>query len=135
MFPDKAHVTKVFPGARLAVIPRFETDWPTFTTSTFPRSIAIDGFVSDLTTVDLTTRHFNFNHHRGCKRWITLCTSAQVKASLKAGLLKLLLVDDAADFTVYANDPDPDSALAAELLLYATTGLSDGGPLLNRLSH
>lgn len=73
-------------------------------------SIALDGAVSGPAVDGEGLRRYSFDHHGHCMRLMTLATCQQVFVALKLGLV----VD--ADTTVYCNDLDADTTLAAWLL-------------------
>ena len=105
-------------GRHLVIIPRAEFSFAEFCERTPHRSIGLDGLIKDPPARNLTSRHFNFNHHGGVDRAFTLCTADQVNRSVGDGLMRLLLVNDSPEYRVFLNDPDPDSAFASFQLLY-----------------
>jgi hypothetical protein len=74
-----------------------------------PRSIALDGYVQG-PRIEPETERYSFDHHAGCIRHVTLATCEMTLDALRVGL-------SPAGMTVFLNDLDPDSVVAAWLLL------------------
>jgi len=74
-----------------------------------PRSIALDGAVRGA-AFDNAKQRYSFDHHDGVLRHIALSTCEQVRDSLLVGL-------DPRGFTLFVNDVDGDTVVAAWLLL------------------
>jgi len=77
-----------------------------------PRTIFLDGVYSGPPFCDNQARHYSLDHHAGCIRGFTLATCEQAVVVLLQGLPL-----GVGDWSVYVNDPDLDSLLAAWLLM------------------
>jgi hypothetical protein len=76
------------------------------------RVILLDGAGTFGPLVDGDRKLFNLDHHSGCERLFTLATCEQALLLVHSGLR---LSED--DWTIYANDPDLDTALGLWCLL------------------
>ncbi len=77
-----------------------------------PRSIFLDGVFGGAPFCDNQARHYSLDHHAGCIRGFTLATCEQAVVMLLQGLPL-----GVGDWSVYVNDPDLDSLLAAWVLM------------------
>jgi hypothetical protein len=76
------------------------------------RVILLDGAGSFGPLIDNKAKLYNLDHHAGCERTFTLATCEQALLLVQSGLdLK------SGDWSVYANEPDLDTALAIWCLL------------------
>jgi hypothetical protein len=100
------------------MIPRAEFSFSEFCARTPSRSVALDGFVKGGAAQNLQTRHFNYDHHAGCRRDITICTAQQIATAQSQGLMKLLCENDMTDFYVCKNDNDCDATGASFQLMH-----------------
>jgi hypothetical protein len=73
------------------------------------RTIALDGYVQG-PHVDPERERYSFDHHAGCIRHATLSSCEMALDAVRVGL-------DPVGLTIVVNDLDPDSVLAAWLLL------------------
>lgn len=115
---------------RIAIRPREVMSWAEFCETAPPRSIALDGIVSDGPRWDEKGLRANFDHHSGVVREATMSTAMQVMFAIKGGLMQRF----GGEATVWINDPDQDTALATWLL--KNHHLFDGvqsHPPINRL--
>ncbi len=72
-------------------------------------AIALDGYVQG-PAIDADRRRYSFDHHGNCLRHATLSTCEMTLDALRVGL-------DPAGLSIYVNDLDADTTLAAWLLL------------------
>ncbi|MBI2550950.1 hypothetical protein HYV73_01230 [Candidatus Uhrbacteria bacterium] len=79
-----------------------------------PGSIALDGMVRGGPFFDEESLYFNFDHHDGVVREVTMSTCKQVYTAITMGLMDCLTPP----VRVYVNDPDQDTSLALWLLLH-----------------
>lgn len=86
-----------------------------------PRSIFLDGVFGGAPFINNHAQHYSLDHHAGCVRGFTLATCEQAVVMLLQGLPL-----GAGDWTVYVNDPDLDSVLAAWVLMNHQELLSAG---------
>ena len=77
-----------------------------------PRTIFLDGVYGGPPFCDNQARHYSLDHHAGCIRGFTLATCEQAVVMLLQGLPL-----GVGDWSVYVNDPDLDSLLAAWVLM------------------
>lgn len=77
-----------------------------------PQTIFLDGVYSGAPFCDNEARHYSLDHHAGCVRAFTLATCEQAVVMLLQGLPL-----GVGDWTLYVNDPDLDSLLAAWVLM------------------
>lgn len=98
----------------IIIRPRESMTWQKFCSVTSPKSIALDGMVTDGPQWDEATLRANFDHHSGVVREATMSTAMQVMFAIKGGLMERL----GGFANVYINDPDQDTALATWLLMY-----------------
>ena len=76
------------------------------------RTIYLDGVYTGPPFYDNKARHYSLDHHSGCVRAFTLATCEQAVVMLLQGLPLTT-----GEWTVYVNEPDLDSLLAAWVLL------------------
>jgi len=76
------------------------------------RTIFLDGVYGGAPFCDNQARHYSLDHHAGCIRGFTLATCEQAVVMLLQGLSL-----GVGDWSVYVNDPDLDSLLAAWVLM------------------
>jgi hypothetical protein len=77
-----------------------------------PRTIFLDGVYGGAPFCDNEERHYSLDHHAGCVRGFTLATCEQAVVMLLQGMPLSV-----GEWTVYVNDPDLDSVLAAWVLM------------------
>ena len=77
-----------------------------------PRTIFLDGVFGGAPFCDNQARHYSLDHHAGCIRGFTLATCEQAVVMLLQGLPL-----GVGDWSLYVNDPDLDSLLAAWVLM------------------
>ena len=82
-----------------------------------PRSVALDGYVQG-PHVDTRTERYSFDHHANCVRHATLSACEMTLDALRVGL-------DPAGMTVWLNDLDADSVLAAWLFTRPASALDE----------
>lgn len=114
----------------ILIRPRVSMSWSSFCETTPPKSIALDGFVTDGPNWDEKSLRANFDHHSGVVREATMSTAMQVIFAIKGGLMDRL----GGTAHVWINDPDQDTCLATWLL--KNHHLFDGvqsHPQINRL--
>jgi hypothetical protein len=89
------------------------------------QTIFLDGVYNGAPFCDNERRHYSLDHHAGCVRGFTLATCEQAVVLLLQGLPL-----SAGEWTVYVNDPDLDSVIAAWVLMNHLELLrSDGAAL------
>ena len=76
------------------------------------RTIFLDGVFGGPPFADNQARHYSLDHHAGCIRGFTLATCEQAVVMLLQGLPL-----GVGDWSMYINDPDLDSLLAAWVLM------------------
>lgn len=76
------------------------------------RTIFLDGVFTGAPFIDNENRRYSFDHHAGCVRSFTLATCEQTAIMLLKGLPLAV-----GEWTIYVNEPDLDSILAAWVLL------------------
>lgn len=76
------------------------------------RTIFLDGVYGGAPFCDNQARHYSLDHHAGCIRGFTLATCEQAVIMLLQGLPL-----GVGDWSLYVNDPDLDSLLAAWVLM------------------
>jgi hypothetical protein len=115
---------------RLVVRPRVTLSWAQFCAEAPPRSIALDGMVSDGPRWDEAGLRANLDHHSHCVREATMSTSKQALFAIKGGIMKRL----GGEAELWVNDPDQDTSLATWLLLhYRQFEGVQSHPTINRL--
>ena len=77
-----------------------------------PQTIYLDGVYTGPPFYDNKARHYSLDHHSGCVRAFTLATCEQAVVML----LQVLPLNEG-EWTIYVNEPDLDSLLAAWVLL------------------
>ncbi len=77
-----------------------------------PQTIYLDGVYTGPPFLDNKARHYSLDHHNGCVRAYTLATCEQAVVMLLQGLPL-----SEGEWTIYVNEPDLDSLLAAWVLL------------------
>jgi hypothetical protein len=77
-----------------------------------PQTIFLDGVYGGAPFCDNEARHYSLDHHAGCVRGFTLATCEQAVVMLLQGLPL-----GVGDWTLYVNDPDLDSVMAAWVLM------------------
>jgi hypothetical protein len=92
------------------------------------QSIFLDGVYSGPPFLDNEARHYSLDHHAGCVRAFTLSTCEQAVVMLLQGLPLA-----SGMWTLYVNDPDLDSMLAAWLLLNHVELLADEKAILEEV--
>ncbi len=92
------------------------------------QTIFLDGVYAGAPFLDNEARHYSLDHHAGCVRAFTLSTCEQAVVMLLQGLPL-----SSGMWTVYVNDPDLDSMLAAWVLLNHVDLLNDDKALLKRI--
>jgi len=108
--------------------------WRTFQAHARPRSIALDGYVSEGPRFNPEGPWANFNHHDGVSRLETRATCAQVLMALRQGLVEAFSDETGAfDASVFVNDCDEDVCLSITLLRHAHLVTGVMNPLVNRL--
>ncbi len=116
------------------VLPRVTLSWDQFAQHG-NNLIALDGVVGGGPRFDLKHNRFNFDHHAGVIREVTMCTARQVYFALKGAMIqRLTSADGSLNGTIFINDTDQDSSLAAWLLQHHeqfTRGASN--PTIGRL--
>lgn len=100
------------------------SDW-----SAMPGSIALDGYISGPTKLDLGTKRLNLNHHEGVDRLSTRATCAQVLMVLRMGLLESFTEQ----LHIFVSDCDEDVCLSVWLLKHPEMATNIVNPVLNRL--
>ncbi len=93
-----------------------------------PQTIFLDGVYAGAPFCDNGRRHYSLDHHAGCVRAFTLATCEQAVVMLLQGLP--LGIDD---WSLYVNDPDLDSVLAAWILMNHADLLASERALLRRI--
>ena len=89
------------------------------------QTIFLDGVYNGAPFCDNERRHYSLDHHADCVRGFTLATCEQAVVMLLQGLPL-----SAGEWTVYVNDPDLDSVIAAWVLMNHLELLrSDGAAL------
>jgi len=76
------------------------------------QTIFLDGVYGGAPFCDNQARHYSLDHHAGCIRGFTLATCEQAVVMLLQGIPL-----GVGDWSVYVNDPDLDSLLAAWVLM------------------
>lgn len=99
---------------KLIIRPRESMSWSQFCTIAPPRSIALDGMVTDGPQWDELSLRANFDHHSGVVREATMSTAMQVMFAIKGGLMDRF----GGHAEIWINDPDQDTALATWLLVH-----------------
>jgi len=77
-----------------------------------PQTIYLDGAYTGPPFYDNKARHYSLDHHSGCVRAFTLATCEQAVVMLLQGLPLT-----SGEWTIFVNEPDLDSLLAAWVLL------------------
>lgn len=98
------------------IMPRETLTWQHFKTTTPSGSIALDGMVSGGPGSDLSSLHFNFDHHSSVVREATMSTAMQVFFAVKGGIFEAFKMRKLDTAYVYINDIDQDTSLAVWLL-------------------
>lgn len=93
-----------------------------------PQTIFLDGVYNGAPFYDNETRHYSLDHHAGCVRAFTLATCEQAVVMLLQGLPL-----GSGDWTIYVNDPDLDSVLAAWVLINHVELLAGERAVLERI--
>jgi len=104
---------------RLNILPRESMSWDKFVSSTPENSIALDGVVLGGPRFDMDTNHFNFDHHDGVIREVTMSTCMQVYFAIKGGIMNSLLPKKdlyGVVANIYINDTDQDTSFAVWLI-------------------
>lgn len=115
---------------KIEIRPRVSMTWSSFCETVPPKSIALDGFVTDGPQWDEKSLKANFDHHSGVVREATMSTAMQVMFAIKGGLMSRL----GGQATVWVNDPDQDTCLATWLLVHhAQFDGVQSHPIINRL--
>jgi len=90
-----------------------------------PQTIFLDGVYAGAPFCDNEARHYSLDHHEGVVRGFTLATCEQAAVMLLQGLPL-----SAGKWTLWVNDPDLDSMLAAWILMNHVELLRDDRRLL-----
>ncbi len=90
-----------------------------------PRTIYLDGVYTGPPFYDNKAKHYSLDHHSGCVRAFTYATCEQAVVMLLQGLP---LAEG--EWTIFVNEPDLDSLLAAWVLLNHAELLRDDAKLL-----
>ncbi|MBX3250414.1 MAG: hypothetical protein KF901_24780 [Myxococcales bacterium] len=91
------------------------------------RAIFLDGVYTGAPFCDNEARQYSLDHHAGCVRTFTLATCEQATVMLLQGLPL-----SSGAWTLWVNDPDLDSMLAAWVLMNHVELLRDDRALLRR---
>lgn len=115
---------------KIEILPRESFSWVNFCKMSPPKSVALDGFVTDGPCWDELGLRANFDHHSGVVREATMSTAMQVMFAIKGGLMERF----GGVATVWINDPDQDTCLATWLLAHhAQFDSVQSHPIINRL--
>jgi len=93
-----------------------------------PQTIFLDGVYAGAPFCDNGRRHYSLDHHADCVRAFTLATCEQAVVMLLQGLPLGI-----GDWTLYVNDPDLDSVLAAWVLMNHADLLASERALLHAI--
>lgn len=117
-------------GIELIIRPRQSVSWEAFCKTTPPRSVALDGYVTDGPQWDEKSLHVNMDHHSGCSREATMSTCRQSMFAIKGGIMDRF----GGNAQLWINDPDQDTSLASWLFKHYKlfTGVQSH-PHINRL--
>lgn len=121
--------------------------WDEFCRTTPPYSIALDGYVNDVSLFDGTAPRANFDHHslntndatrreysgKRIDRLITRATCGQILIAIRTGLFHCFRNHDGIQANVYVNDCDQDVCTAWYLIKHAVKTESVYNFRLNRL--
>jgi hypothetical protein len=108
--------------------------WKAFTRQYPPKSIALDGFVSDKPRFNPRGPWANFNHHEGVSRLETRATCCQVLLATRMGRFSSFCDDEGhPQASLYVNDCDEDVCLSVFILQNRNLVVSVTNPILNRL--
>jgi len=121
--------------------------WDRFCETTPPYSIALDGFVDDVSLFDATAPRANFDHHSLNKndstkrdfranridRLITRATCGQLLIAIRTGLLQCFRDEGGVHAELHVLDGDHDVCLSWHLVKHSETIEKEYNPRLNRL--
>jgi hypothetical protein len=121
--------------------------WDQFCKSTPPYSIALDGYVSDVSLFDASAPRANFDHHslnkndstkrdfpgKRIDRLITRATCGQLLIAIRTGLLQCFRDEGGVHAELYVLDGDQDVCTSWHLVKHSEQIEREYNPRLNRL--
>ncbi|MBI5390430.1 hypothetical protein HZB02_03005 [Candidatus Woesearchaeota archaeon] len=120
----------------LNIHPGEEMTWEQYHATAPPRSIALDGYVTDLTVYDFEAAIGNINHHGGADRSSMNSTATQASDLIKLTRLTAFHHNGKPSVILDVNDPDQDVCLATWIFDHGERIMGNKSePLLNRLLY